>query len=968
MENQHLFVQFTNTLKNNGFIGDIHADLSTMILNATDNSIYEVLPLGVIQPKSAIDIELLCNLAHQPKFKTLVFTPRGGGTGTNGQALTSGIVVDTSRYMYNILDFNPDDKYVVVEPGVVLSELNKFLYPHGLFFAPHVSTENRATIGGMIANDAAGKGSLVYGKTNDHINSLSCILIDGTLIEVKPLTMRELEQEVLQQTKIGQIATQVLELIKPQTDEINKRFIPLKRPLSGYNLSGCYTNNTIDLTKLIAGSEGTLAFITQAQLKLMPIPKYKALVVTHYLTFLDALADAESLIAYYPFAIESIDEKVQRGASSLPNWQYLARLMGLDASESCISNFTEFAEDNLEQLNSKLNYLEADLKTRNMRFKILHDPNAIKQLWGIRSMAVGLAGKLPGARKPVAFVEDSLVPPHNLSKFVAELQNMLNKHKLDYAMYGHVDVGCIHVRPALDMSSQNDRLKVREITEQVLLLVDKYDGLLWGEHGKGFRGEFVEHTFGPILYPVMQKIKAIFDPNNRLNPGKLVTAFNTNQVVTKIDKVIMRGELDEKITHNLQDKFAESILCNGNAACFNQDASNVMCPSYKVTRDRIHSPKGRAMLVKEWMRKQSQLGDSDPATVSAANMAFVALEGCLGCKGCTGRCPTQVSIPDLRSNFYDEYYRQYKSRGVKEKLLAYLEDILLLGAISPKLWNFIVRNKLFPKFGMINIPQMTITKKLNCELKQHGIHMYNSDDNLQEVSNPVIVFADVFTGFIDHEVLLSTCKLLKYFNFTPIVLYPKVSGKAFIVSGWMDKFNNRASKMQLLLETFFNRKIPVVGLESSITLMFRDDYPKFNYPLSGKVETLAEFIARYLLELKSNKEFVIVNKKTNKYYLLPHCMEQAVMPQDAKLWQTIFEKFGVRLEVLNLGCCGMAGTYGHLSENKTNSQNLFDMHWKSTLKLDQHYIATGYSCRAQVKNLINKKLKHPAQLLYSFLA
>lgn len=969
MENNQIILEFKQQLKQVGFMGNILTDIANRVINATDNSIYEVLPLCVIQPKTQEDLQLLFKLANEDAFKKLTFTPRGGGTGTNGQSLTQGIVIDTSRYMNNILEFNPNAKTITVEPGVVLSQLNKFLQPHGLFFAPNVSTENRATIGGMIANDAAGKGSLVYGKTNDHVEELSCVLIDGSSVNFKALSNEQL-MYINTEDKSSVLARQIKELLEPVQDEITKIFRPLKRPLSGFNLKSAYLGNVVDLTKIIAGSEGTLAFITNAKLKLIPMLKHKALVVTHYASFLDALDDAEFLIKHKPLAIETVDEIVQKSATSLPSWVELAQLMGLDKTESCISNFTEFAEDNLEILHSKINGLEQELRNKNIRFKIIRDTSAITKLWGIRSLAVGLVGKMSGVRKPVAFVEDALVPPQNLRKFVVEFQELLNSYNLSYAMYGHVDVGCVHVRPALDMKNSEDRAKIRLITEDVVKLTDKYQGLLWGEHGKGYRGEFVEHTFGSTLYAVMKKIKAIFDPTNRLNPGKLVTADNTPEKVIKIDFVTLRGELDQKINTQLQVEYAESMLCNGNAACFNQDTSNVMCPSYKVTGDRIHSPKGRAMLVKEWLRTKSQFGETQH-TIDTAKIAFEAMQGCLGCKGCAGKCPTQVSIPDLRSKFYDTYYNNYAKRTIREKLMAYLEDLLLVGAKFPSMWNRLIKNQLYPKFGMNKVPQLSLAKTFKYTMSSEGLTIYNGDINIfATLTNPVVIFTDVFVGLLNHDLLIMSCNVLKKCGFTPVVTTPLSSGKAFLMAGWLDKFKQRAQRIKTLLAPLFDRKIQVIGLESSVNLMFRDDYIKFATPLGGRVDTLAEFLANNLdkLQIWRSDNLIKESALLKKHCLIPHCTEQAIFPKDSQLWQKIFNNFGLDLSVTNLGCCGMAGTYGHQLEYKNNSEKLFQMHWAEVLNTQKkEFMATGYSCRTQVKALANIDLKHPIQVLHSYL-
>ncbi|MBY0379167.1 MAG: 4Fe-4S dicluster domain-containing protein, partial [Burkholderiales bacterium] len=801
------------------------------------------------------------------------------------------------------------------------------------------------------------------GKTNDHVVGLTCVLVDGTILEVYPVDEMELNKKNpnVQDNKLNIICNEILNLVKPVQDEITKKFIPLKRSLSGYNLKDFYTKAKVDLTKIIAGSEGTLAFVTKATLKLLPIPKYKVLVVTHYNSFLDALDDAEFLITYKPLAIETVDEIVQKSATTLPSWLQLANIMGLSSTDNCISNFTEFVEDDVSSLEHRINQLKVELDKRGSRYKIINDVNDIKQLWNIRSLAVGLVGKIPGEKKPVAFVEDALVPPQHLRNFVADFRQMLNSHGLTYAMYGHCDVGCVHVRPALDMKNPQDKHKIRIITEKVIKLTDKYQGLLWGEHGKGYRGEFVEHTFGEILYPLLQKIKTLFDPYNRLNPGKLVSAYGSDAQVTKIDNVIMRGDLDKGINQKLQDNFSESMLCNGNATCFNQDATNVMCPSYKVTGNRIHSPKGRAMLVKDWLRNKSSKGDNHIDTIKSANEAFNAMQGCLGCKGCAGKCPTQVNIPDLKAKFYNQYYTIYKKRSIRDKILANLEQILLIGANFPKLWNFMIKNKLHPSLGMIKTPMLSIDKPLSMLLKDNNILVYNNQVTvLDALSNPVVILLDVFISFLNHEVLIATCNVLKYLGYTPLIIKPSVSGKSAIVMGQLDKFRQKVTQLKYQLFPIFAKNIPVIGLENSIALIYRDEYNKFGDGLTGCVQTLAEFLSRAI----KDKLTQIKIQNITDYFLLPHCTEQAICPNDAKLWQDIFKQFQLKCNVINLGCCGMAGTYGHEAINQHNSEQLFNLHWKNQLSDSTlQYMATGYSCRSQTKLLTKLELHHPIEII-----
>jgi FAD/FMN-containing dehydrogenase/Fe-S oxidoreductase len=1001
MDENVLIKQFKLELASSGYLGDFHIDYSTRLVNATDNSIYEVMPMAVAQPKSIDDLYTLVKIANLEKFSAFCLTARGGGTGTNGQSLTNSIVVDLSRHMNEIIDFNLEEQTITVEPGVILADLNRFLQPHGLFFAPDVSTANRATIGGMIATDAAGKGSLIYGKTIDSLISLKVILADGYVIDTGVIPTGSVAPNFSHACVVGNPYTSVarksdyrlssiyqnlIDWLSPIQDEIEKRFLPLKRPLSGYNIKRVFQDGKIDLTPLFAGSEGTLGIVAEAKLKLLPIPKYKTLVVVHYDSFLDALKDAANLIKFKPLAIEAVDEKVQKSAQTLPNWPIFSKWLNSEG-KNYISNFVEFVANDIQELEDTIVKLEIELKGRNANYVVIKDNKQITGLWTIRSLAVGLAGKMPGQGKPVAFVEDAIVPPENLANFVADLQQMLESENLQYAMYGHVDVGCIHVRPALDLQQESERNKIRPITEHVIKLLNKHNGILWGEHGKGFRGEFVPDVFGPVLYPILCKIKSLFDPHNRLNPGKLA-APKPEIKLDRIELIPMRGAFDQIISQDKQKDFAASMLCNGNAACFNQEPGNVMCPSYKVTQDRIHSPKGRAMLVKQWLRETAKLDskkagamvEMDPRSRAGvhgddrkaravAEMAQNALNGCLGCKGCAGKCPTQVSIPDLRTKFLDSYYSQYKRRSLRDLALGNIESLLPLFAKFPKVWNVLNKLELLPTLGLRNIPLFKSTKKLTKELMTHGAQIYSEPKQIKTMSeNPVVIFADVFTGFLDVDVLIATIDLLKKIDYTPYVIYPRTSGKSLIVGGFINKFKSNIEKLAYLFNPLFADNISVIGLENTITHMFRDEVKKFATGFEGQVQTIAEFLNQNidkLVEVQSNKQSEAWQLSAKQdYKLLPHCTEQAVLPGEALLWQNIFNQMGLKLDVQNIGCCGMAGAYGYQKEHVENSKKLFAMHWQLPLSDSTcEVLATGFSCRCQVQKQANKSILHPIQVL-----
>ncbi|HLX53217.1 MAG TPA: (Fe-S)-binding protein, partial [Aquella sp.] len=451
-------------------------------------------------------------------------------------------------------------------------------------------------------------------------------------------------------------------------------------------------------------------------------------------------------------------------------------------------------------------------------------------------------------------------------------------------------------------------------------------------------------------------------------PGKLA-APKLETKLDRIELVPMRGEFDQIISEQNQKDFVGSMLCNGNGACFNNEPANVMCPSYKVTRDRIHSPKGRAMLVKQWLRESSRPESNDLQTRQVADLAYIALNGCLGCKGCTGKCPTQVSIPDLKTKFLDNYHRKYKRRSLRDLALGYIENLLPIFARFPRIWNFVHRFKLVPTFGLKNVPLFKSKISLIKQLKKLDVQIYSTPEQIKNMTkNSVVIFADAFTGLLDVDVLIATLNLLKNMGYTPYVIYPRTSGKSLIVGGFIDKFKSNTEKLAKLFNPLFAANIPIIGIENTITLMFREEVKRFATSFDGQVSTLAEFLNQNLDKLHTLydniKRHVSQLPNKQKYKLLPHCTEQAILPGEAILWQNIFNKLNIELGVQNTGCCGMAGAYGYQQEHAENSKNLFAMHWQQTLSDNSaEVLATGFSCRCQVQKQISKTVVHPVQIL-----
>jgi FAD/FMN-containing dehydrogenase len=617
---QGRYLAFLETLGQQGFQGEIRSDYGTRLVQSTDNSIYQILPQAAVFPIHKSDLKILLKLAAHEKYRDIRFAPRGGGTGTNGQSLTDGIIIDCSRHMNDIRELNLEQGWVKVGPGVVLDQLNDFLRPHGVFFAPNLSPSSRATLGGMINTDACGKGSRVYGRTSDHILELSCLLSNGEELHSVPLNPKELADWKAASGRTGQVYRVVDEIVCQQAELIREIFPKMSRFMTGYNLARVYSNDqrsVFNLNYLLAGSEGTLVLVHEAKLKLTPLPAFQELIVVKYESFDDALRAAGILVQSDPTAIETVDEKILGLAREDEIYHKVKDFVADEGHRPTRTiNLVEFSGNEKSEVSAKVDQLAQIIHERKeipgeaTGFYRTEIPEEIKDLWNLRKKGVGLLGNTKGRRKPIPFVEDTAVPPENLAAYIREFRDLLESFGLEYAMFGHVDVGCLHVRPALDLKTTEDEEIVRKISDGVCQLVRKYGGVMWAEHGRGFRTEYTEEHFGSELYQELRKIKQVFDPFNQLNPGKIVTPLESKEQTVSVEAPL-RGHRDRQIHSNWQDEFAVTISCNGNGACFHYDPNHVMCPSSKITRDRIHSPKGRAGIMREWLRQLSLAGDPD---------------------------------------------------------------------------------------------------------------------------------------------------------------------------------------------------------------------------------------------------------------------------------------------------------------------------------------------------------------------
>ena len=1008
------FVQnFLEVLSKSEFSGDIHRDNGSRLVTATDNSIYQVLPQAVVFPKNSKDIQTVLKIADQKRFsKRIKITARGGGTGTNGQSLTEGIVLDCSRYMNRIIESNFKEGWVCVEPGVVLDQLNEHLAPNKVFFAPDLSPSNRATLGGMVNTDACGKGSRIYGRTSDHVLELTCVLSNGEVLESVPLEPEALSEYKKKPGISANIFKIVDKVVSEKTDLIQEVFPKMSRFMTGYNLAKVYGNseNNFNLNYLLSGSEGTLAVVSKAKLRLTPLPKHKILLVVKYKTFDDALSDAEMLLKFDPAAIESIDEKILSLAKGdeiyLKIKDFVADEKGKSGRKKRPTrtiSLVEFCGSNKNNLEKQVTELCKTIDATNNKsgkatgYYRTVDPQEISNLWSLRKKGVGLLGNTKGERKPLPFVEDTAVPPENLADYIREFRTLLESYGLDYAMFGHVDVGCLHVRPALDLKNPEEESWIRELSDKVVELVKKYDGVMWGEHGRGFRSEYTAEFFGEELHQDLRRIKEAFDPNNRLNPGKIVTPLSHEDKVVPIEGPL-RGHKDRQITPGLLKEYESAINCNGNGACFDYSPENVMCPSSRITRDRLHSPQGRAGMMREWLRllsvnQQSGVSGKKPlgfldnflnkiqnswrkkhGESDFSHEVYESMAGCLACKACTTQCPVHVDVPEFRSKFLDLYHGRYL-RPLKDYLVGSTESFGRLFSQIPLLTNALLswslsRMLLKNLIGLRDLPIYS-PESVRRLLQKADAPAFDVDELIlrtpEELEHSVILLQDAFTSFYESQVVMDFYELLKQLDYTVYVAPFSPNGKPLHVKGFLKQFRKVVVKNTNWLSYAARCGIPLVGLDPSVVLTYRDEYLKIfgKNKLPFEVLLPQEFLVKKLKKLPGHT--VSISKKIQEYKLLGHCTEKTGAQLSQELWQDVFEAFGLSLELIPVGCCGMAGTYGHETDHFEESRGIYNLSWSKKIPedplLQQNILVSGFSCRSQVKRFEGFRPLHPLQAL-----
>lgn len=910
-------------LQQAGFRGEVEDDPVLRAAASCDNSVYEIWPDAVIAPLDEDDVVTLLQVLDRPAFRHLSITARGGGTGTNGQSLNTGLIVDFRRHMHRILAIDAEAGWVEVEPGVVLDALNLELAPHNLFFAPETSTSSRCTIGGMVATDASGKGSRHYGKTSDNILGLTLLLAGGKCLDS---TNGPMASDAFT-TTLGLAVDDARTALQGRLPDLPRRF-------TGYDALGARRpDGALDWWRLPIGAEGTLGLVTRIRVQLRRKPAHRRLLVLGFTNFDAALRAGPMLLAHDPLAIEVMDGWVQSLAAGAGLLYGLPKSVQAPPGGSCSYTFVEFSGDDADALEASIaaTMAEAVLLPGLLGAHRADGELEIGRLWSIRSAAVGLLAKIGGERRPLAFVEDCVVPVETLPAFVADFDAALRSRGLKYGIYGHVDVGCLHVRPALDIDRVADKAMMAEVSELVYQLTRKHGGIFWGEHGKGIRGAFLRDFVGAEAYAAFERIKSIFDPTGRFNPGKLVDPSG----LYSLSSTPMR-----RMNAPQGSPFVDAYRCSGNGHCHSFDATTPLCPSFKASGDMRLSPKGRSDGLRVLQRTEVSAPEHGPLEAAV----FDSLDKCLSCKACAGACPVRVDIPEMKSHFLADYYQRHR-RPLADHAAVALEGLApWLRPLTPLLAP--LANLLMPPFGkllgLVDLPKLQAWPRhappLLSVRQIAGRHWPD---------NTVLLLPDAFTALFDPEAILASVAGLRALGYEPLLVELMPGAKAAHVRGMQRTFSRRAASMLAVVKALSATRFPLIGVDPAFTLMFRQEYLRFGSAAS-QVLLPQEFL---VAELQRGASWPSAAKQGAPGTLLLHCTENALGPGTRSQWRDIFLALNIPVTVGSAGCCGMAGMFGHQQRHQATSRTLFNLSWAAHANPGRDLLATGFSCRCQTERM-----------------
>ncbi len=981
------------------FTGDIRNDLASRILYSTDASIYQIEPLGVVFPKTQDDLQAAVELASKYEIPIL---PRGAGTSLAGQAIGQALILDCSRWLDKLLEINADEHYAIVEPGLVLWNLNMAAAKYALQFGPDPASAERATLGGVIANNATGAHSLLYGMSADHLLSAEVIMSDGSLGTLG-------QGSTLDNSLVNGLYSSALEIREKNVEAIRKNWPTAWRNSAGYRLNyllpwspskpsqwiGEYPpvdSLQLNIAPLLAGSEGTLAVIRRARVNLVSKPKHTILAVLAYQSIVEACEDVPRLLTHHPSAVELVPQMLIRLAHGIPAY---ARQMGWVVGDPVALLVVEFSGEQPAALKEAARNIGEILTIAESNEDQTH-------VWNIRKVGLGLLDSRPQSVRPVAFIEDCAIPVNRLGEFAREVERILTAHGVQVGIYAHASAGCLHIRPVLDLKTARGVTDLRSISEAVLALTLRLGGAMSSEHGDGLsRSEYLERTYGPELMEGMRALKRAADPHNILNPGKIINA-------PKMDENLRYGLAYQTRLWKTNLSFAGNgglavaiEQCNGQGVC--RKATGVMCPSYQATREEMHSTRGRANLLRALISSSTSLRAQRSNLVSSLGSAssltsFVprndiveatatALDLCLACKGCKAECPSGVDMAKLKFAFEAEYYKTHR-RPLRDYAFGYFHVTAALASAVAPLSNAMM--------------EISVVKNLTARIlgitTQRPFPKFVNNQNRSPFKRDaaggkrVIFLSDPFARYIEPETEQAALDILSRCGFDVHVLPILGAGASFLSKGFLDAARRHAEKVLDILSQLDPARVAIiVGIEPPEIYTLKHDYvdllPEREQEIqqrAGNVWLLDEFLLRSsefnALRVGTSDQLENWKDKTpGKIKFHPHCHQRAEgpvldgLPNGTNATVELLRACGYDVELLDTGCCGMAGTFGYEAEHYELSMKVGELKLFPALrelrKSDEQVevAATGAACRMQISQGTGLKAKHPVELVRNML-
>ncbi len=956
--------------------GEVRFDAVSRALYSTDASVYQIEPVGVAIVRSREDVlaALECARAHGCSI-----TARGGGTSQAGQAIGAGLQIDTSKYFNRLLEVNVEERWARVEPGMVLDELNAELAPHRLRFAPDISTASRATIGGMISNNSSGARSVRYGKTIDHVLDLHVALADGSVAHLRPLTAEELDAACAADTFEGACYRTVRRLAAQHADEIDRRYPKILRRVGGYNLDAFTPARTgagepFNLAKLIVGSEGTLGLILEARLNLVPLPKARAVLTIEYENLLDALGETPAILAHGPSAVEVMDHSILDHARENPALDAMRRaVLETDCGALlCV----ELYGDSPQEIRPRLNRLESNVRARGVA---AHTGRAVApadqaRIWKLRESSLGLSMAMKGDAKSISFVEDTAVAPEKLRDFIERFLGVVRRHGTTAGVYAHASVGCLHVRPVINLKTAAGVQQFEAIAKEIAGLVLEFGGALSGEHGDGLvRGPFMARMFGPELYEAFRTVKRTFDPHGLFNPGKIVDAPPLTANL-RYGPEYRTPNPDAAFDHREHGGLGRAVeMCSGVGAC-RKTLNGTMCPSYMATRDEAHSTRGRANTLRLAMAGALGNGNSRRETGLGDRGVYDVLDLCLECRACKTECPVGVDMARFKSEFLADYWRRHGT-PFRARVLGHVRTLAALASraaplVNPWLdrdWVRALNERLLGIDRRRSLPPWAPRTLAAAWRRSAG-------DGARPGAADAVLFNDTFTNYYDPQIGLAAADVLEAAGLTVGLGPHACCGRPLISQGLLAAARDRAANVVRRLYPLAAAGTPIVLLEPSCLSALTDDVPAL---LRGEAQQRAREVAAscVLFEDYLNRRLdddgaaLPLRSGPDEIVLHGHCHQKSlglVAPAKALLERVP----GTRVTDLDAGCCGMAGSFGYAREHFDISRRIGERRLLPAareLGPDSVLVAAGTSCRHQVHDFTGVRAQHPAVLLQSLL-